>query len=325
MAKVLYRNLNHCGYQLNICTIGKEQYDKLSYYQKANFPDVEIIRVGVPLDAKRMYEQCLFTVNGYLYPPTRIDNRLFIANATKSMLKSRQNLVGVLSFVEANKTLNYTFGNQCELSTEAPYTFYQKLFIKFPNPVYCPIFSFLGYLFFENELNFTRVADDTFCLQLEKTPLVERLYELSHYRDIFDELEIPTSPNDPMLFDKNSLMDNAIITNMINSFNTFMVDLGENSTITLKKDYLQRSTVPGNFRTQIEPTSPLIIGYGKIGEYIVRENVDGIYTIYTSDAKYDNYLYSYLAREDIRVINAHRDTRRTYTLTEAFFLDIEVN
>jgi hypothetical protein len=217
------------------------------------------------------------------------------------MLKSRQNLIGVLSFIEANKTLNYTFGNQCELSTEAPYTFYQKLFIKFPNPVYCPIFSFLGYLFFENELNFTRIADDTFCLQLEKTPLVERLYELSNYRDIFDELNIPTSPNDPMLFDKNSLMDNTIITNMINSFNTFIVDLGENSTITLKKDYLQRSTVPGNFRTQTEPTSPLIIGYGKIGEYIVKENIDGIYTIYTSDAKYDNYLYS-----------------------EAFFLDIEV-
>jgi hypothetical protein len=260
-------------------------------------------------------------VNGYIYPTGSGGGNVYIPNATLSMLKSRQNTVGLITFNDIPGNIVKTPITSDMVFTDSPYTLYQRALIKFPNPVVKPVLILGGYLVFENPQYFYRISDDTYVLILEMLPFIERIYEMQRYRDIFKELQVPVSPNNPSVVDADTLRSDAVITRFLTLFNTFLVETNA-PVITTNKIYLQRSNVPESFLTQILPNRPLMAGYGKIVEYVYRQNPETMYTVYTKDSYYNNYLLSYLPAEDISIYNDHRDPRTTYYLSQGFFLDV---
>lgn len=153
-----YALANTTGYKFNITKIGYNNYDSLAYYNKENFPDVEVLRPGTSTDLTILDSKALLTVNGYVYNTTVIGGRLYIPNATKSMLKSRENNIGIFSFNSLPGVLTKTPITVEMITPEPPFTLYEKAIITFNTPVNFPIIVICGYIIFENPEIFYRVS-----------------------------------------------------------------------------------------------------------------------------------------------------------------------
>lgn len=316
-----YQLANTAGYKFNICKIGFNNYDELAYYHKDNFPDIEITRPNTFTEMSIIHNKSLVSINGYIYPTELINDRLFIANATKSMLKSRTNHIGMISFNKLDTPIIKKPININMVTSEAPFTLYEKAIITFDEEIQTPILMICGYMVFENPEFFYRVSDRSFALRLDRLNYIEKLYELNRCRDIFTELNIPTSINNPSVIDAGVARSDAAIISFLTSFNSFLVSLPITG-LDLNKIYLEHSNVPGNFRTEVEPTMPILVGYGKIGEYFKKKNNDTKWTVYLDDAYYNQHLISNGTFSDIQLYNDHRIPGSTYRLTQAYFLDM---
>jgi len=316
-----YSLANTSGYKFNITKIGFNNYDDLAYYNKENFPDIEITRPATDTDLKSLDSKALITVNGYVHNTTVIENRLYVANATKSMLRSRENNIGIFSFNSLPGVLTKTPITADMITPEAPFTLYEKAVITFNSPVNCPILVVCGYLIFENPEVFYRVSPNAYVLRMDKINYIEKLYELKRSRDIFTELDIPISPNNVSMIDANTVRSEVAITKFLTTFNSFLVDLPVNN-LSVDRVYLEHSNIPGNFRTELEPTLPIMVGYGKLAEYSKRKTTENKYTVYVNDAYYNKHLFSNTSYGNINVYNDHRQVGSTYALTQAFFLKV---
>ena len=316
-----YRLANNIGYKFDICKIGFNNYDELAYYHKENFPDVEVTRPNTTTDLALLHNKCLLTVNGFICPTQYSAGRLYIPNATKSLMKSRANHIGILSFNKLSSNLIKRPITETMVSSEAPFNLYEKAIITFDEDIQSPILIIAGYMVFENPEFFYRVSNRSFVLRLDRLNYIEKLYELQRSRNIFEELEIPTSINNDSLIDAGVARSNETITKFLSLFNSFLVDIPVDNLHT-NKIYLEHSNVPGNFRTEREPDMPILIGYGKIGEYYVKKNNDTKFTVYLNDAYYNQHLISNKSFTDIELYNDHRVVDDTYRLSQAFFLDI---
>lgn len=322
MPKVKYQLANAAGYKFNIVKIGQNQYDLLSYYHKENFPDVEITRPNIDTDLSLLDTRCLLTVNGYIYPTMYSNNRLYIPNATKSMIKSRCNNIGIISFNSLNRNIVKHSISVDMITAETHFSLYEKAILTFNREISNAILVIAGYPIFENPEYFYRVSNNSFVLRLDKLQYIEKLYELARYRDIFTELNVSVSRNNSSMINATLVRSDAIIMKFLTLFNSFLVEIPSN-TLTVNKIYLEHSNVPGNFRTEKEPTYPIVVGYGKFSEYVKRKNNDTKYTVYINDAYYNQHLVSNMNYNDIKVYNDHRYVGSTYRLTNAFFLDID--
>ena len=316
-----YQLANTAGYKFNITKIGSNSYDDLAYYNKESFPDVAITRPKSDTDLSLLHNKALLTVNGYVYPTSYDGTNLCIPNATKSMLKARSNHIGILSFNKLERNLTKHAITSDMVTTEPLTTLYEKTIITFPSEINYPILVICGYLVFENPEFFYRVSGNSFVLRLDRLNYIEKLYELNRCRDIFSELNIPTSINNPSVIDAQVARSDDAIKKFLTSFNSFVVDLPV-SNFSTKKIYLEHSSVPGNFRTEVAPVYPIIVGYGKIAEYIKRRNNDSKYTVYIADAYYNQHLFSSMSTNAINLYNDHRLVGSTYRLSSAFFLNM---
>ena len=318
---VSYKLATVAGYKSNIVKMGQESYDPLAYYYKGNFPDVELTRPNTDTDLKLLHNKTLITVNGFIYPTAYSDRRLYIPNATTSMLKSKLNSIGILSFNKHSKPLNKITITADMITPEAPTGLFEKAIITFDRPIGNAFLVLAGYMVFEQPEYFYRVSDRSFVVRLDKLNYIERLYELSYYRNIFDELGIEVSPNNPFVMDALVARSDPVITKLLTLFNTFLVEVPDAS-LTRRKIYLEHSHVPGNFRTELEPSLPLVSGYGKLSEYTVKKNNDTKYTVYINDGYMNKFLFSKLSTSEINIYNNHRVPGNPYELSPAFFLEL---
>ena len=316
-----YQLANVAGYKFNIVKIGYNVYDELAYYNKENFPDIEITRPNVPTNLADLHNKCLLSVNGYIYKTEYSNDRLFIPNATKSMIKSRDNNIGILSFNSLSSNLTKYNITIDMITPESPYTLYEKAIITFNEDIQTPILVMCGYLIFEDPEFFYRISNRSFVLRLDRLNFIEKLYELNRYRDIFTELNIPVSANNSNLIDANIVKSNVTVVNFLSTFNSFLVNIPVTN-FSIKKIYLEHSNVPGNFRTEIEPVYPIMVGYGKLAEYFKKKTTDNKYSVYINDAYYNQHLISNFSFNEINLYNDNRVVGDTYRLTQAYFLNL---
>lgn len=320
----LYQLGSTANYRYDICRMGFENYDAQALMYKKDFPDVIVTRPGTDTDLGELHRGCLMTINGYVYSTVWDNNKLYIPQATKSMLRSRANEKGIIDLSRLSSNITKTKITTEMLSADLNQSCYEKIFIKMPHEVQRPILIMSGYMIFEDPEFFYRVSSDTFALRLSRLDYVEKLYELFRYRNIFEELSVPVSPNNDTMIDGEFVRSDVVVKRFLSNHNSFLVDLNT-SNLSVKKVFLERSNIPGNFRTEIKPTMPLIVGYGKVSEYARRASNETKYTVTTQDAHYDNFLFSHQATRTIGEYNAHRLPGQTYRLTQGFFLDISVD
>lgn len=318
-----YQLASSANYKFGICKIGFNNYDPLAYYNKENFPDVEVTRPGTDTDLELLHNNYLMTVNGYIYSTEYIGGKLYIPNATLSMIRSRANAMGMINFTNLG-TISKVKITPDMITTDPVLPAYEKIMIAFPVEVKKPILIMAGYLVFENPEYFYRISDNMFVLRLDRLNYVERLYELNRYRDIFKELDVPVSNTNDSMVDGGVIRSEAVIKKFLSLHNSFLVNLDADN-LTVAKIYTDKTSVPLNFRTEYPPILPLIVGYGKVTEYFQERSTEGKHNVVTQDGYYNNHVFSAQSYRDIAVYNSHRLPGTTYRLSPGFFLDISVD
>lgn len=311
------------GYKSTLTVMGENVYDDEAYYNKQNFSDLEITRPNVQTELSLINTKCLITVNGYIHPTTYLNSRLYVPNGGKSLILSKENQLGILSFNELEEPLKNTPINADMISPDGTTPLYEKLIITFTKDIENCILVLAGYMVFEHPEIFYRVSGNSFALRLDRLNYIEKLYELRKQRKIFEELGIEEPTVNHNLLDSTVIRSDVTILSVMSLFNTFLVEVPCRS-LTTKPIYLEHSNIPGNFRTEIEPKDPIMVGYGKLTEYIKQKHIDNKYNVYTSDCHYDNYLFSKLPEGAVGLYNDHRVVGKTHRLTRAYFLRIEI-
>lgn len=319
-----YQLANTANYSFSIVKAGENVYDQAAYYYKEDFPDVELKRSKAVIDLEPLHSKFLITVNGFVHPTTYSDGRLYIRHATKSMLKSRSNAVGLLAIGKLTDTVTKTPITVDMISQESNLPPVEKVYITFPDYVMKPVLIMAGYMIFEDEEHFYRISDNTFALKLDRLQYIEKLFELNHYRDIFTELDIPVSNSNPTAFEAESAKSFETIAKFLSLHNSFVVDLHVEE-LSVRKVFLEHSTIPSTFWTEVKPTLPLLVGNGKMGEYSYRRGRGNKHTVFTQDTVYNNYLFSAQNASTVKMYNEHRRPGSTYKLSSGFFLEISVD
>lgn len=315
-----YQLANTANYRFNITKIGSHEYDPLAYFYKSDFPDVEVTRPGTDTDLERVHNTCLVTVNGYVHSTSYGEARLYIPQATASMLRSRANINGLIDFSAMTTALIKTPITPAMVSEDLNTAAYDKVFIAFAEPVTQPLLVLAGYIIPYDEECFYRVSDNVFALRLSKLNYMERLYELSRYRDIFKELNVQVSPLNPQMVDAQEVRSLEVIRRLLSLHNSFLVDLSVEN-LTIKRSYPEHSRIPGTFIVQGRPRLPLFTGYGKVTEYSVQHSGENRYNVYAQDCHYNNHLISHMSPAQCKVYNDSRVPGQTHGLAQAFFLD----
>lgn len=325
VSPITYQLASGANYRFDICKMGRHEYDQLAYYFKENFPDVKVTRKQASMDADRLEAQFLWTVNGYVYNTVRDGDDLYIPGAVDGMLRSRCNKVGMLNLSGLGERIKKLSITAEQVNTDVNISAYEKVFISFDTPVVSPILVMAGYLIFESPEFFYRISDSTFVLHLHRLNYMEKLYELTKYRDIFRDLGVPVSPNNESQVNTEDVRSTETIKKFLSLANSFVVDTGSPNGLKLDKLYLEHSSVPGSFFTHKLPLLPMFVGYGKLTEYHKSRVNDRRWVVYSQDSVYHNYLFSAINHHLIKTYNAHRTPHATYRLSNAFFLDIQPN
>lgn len=316
-----YQLATAANYRFEIVKMGQYNYDPVAYYYKEDFPDVKVTRPGTDTDLELIHNNYLVTVNGYVHNTAFSNGDLFIPKATISMLKSRSNVIGILSMSELSTNITKTKITEDMVSFETNIPPVEKVILNFPEEIIRPVLIMSGYMIFENPEFFYRTSDRAFVVRLDRLNYIEKLYELQRQRDIFYELGIPVSPNNPSMIDGSIAKSDIAIKKFMSSYNSFIVDLNINDLET-QKVYLEHSNIPGTFRTEVYPNLPMFVGYGKIGEYNSKRQVEGKHIVIGHDCYYNNHIFSYQNQATIDIYNDHRKPGDTYRLSQAFFLNV---
>lgn len=319
-----YRLLSRAGYKFNLARIG----DPLptSTTNKLDYPDILIERPGTPTDYELIHEQSLITINGLVYNThyDELEDKLYVPNATENMIISRNNNLGIISFVGHHSPIGKIPITEDMLYGQHNTPLRDKCYIDLSNDQGTGIGNhFLvlaGYLIFEEEDLLYRVSPDQVVVKLNRLGLRRKILELAKYTDILSKLGLPNHTNSKNLIDDDDI-DDEVIKKLLTLPNSFIVTF-YGSRISTHKRYLEYSNIPGTFRTETRPWLPLIIGDGKIAEYAHTKGAGEKYNVTVADTVYHNYIYGYHTDSEISKFNNSRDPNKNYFLTRAYFLDI---
>jgi len=318
-----YLNAFYSGYTADIDNLRSERPEG-SLSIKTLYPDVRLRTKKGLDDASTLHKKALISVNGIIHRTSVKDNKLYIMNATRMMLRSGKNHIGIhllRSFTD-DLDISHIRLREEDIVHDDHHPLYRKLYIKLPYIIQQPILIFLGYMILPDENHFYRVNDTTYCLEVDKMMYMQRLNELSSYMDIYQDLNVQVSPyNNSVVSVEEATSDTTILRALLHD-NTFIIDT-RYSAITATRIYLERSTIPSLFRTSQNPSYGLTGGYGKFIEYIYVRGYDGIYSVYTEDHVFDHYLMSKRDLRDIELYNAHREVGSTYYLIPGSFIKLE--
>lgn len=294
-------------YKINVAMIGRHPYDPKTIINKEKFRDAEVTRPSIETDLEMLHTRCLMTVNGYIHPTVWTDNRLFIKEATPSMLKTGMNHVGLLSFYGLGKNIEKLHIKKEMISgslssTNEDYQYYNKMIITFDQKVDGNFLVFCGTIITEQEGVLERLDDNKFILYLAGTDFIGRIMNLIEFYDLYEELDLPVSPNNDSGVLVSDLISNETIIKLMERFNTFLCNFPEHK-IKYDRLYLKYSNIPNQFRLQdvyITPTNhreapswPMLGKAGKLIEYKAKRLTTEETVLYTLDGYLDNLTSSH--------------------------------
>ncbi len=260
--KVFYSDGPRHGYSIGVAAPGHPVDSNFSELLKT---ELVISRPGIlPRD---LHEYCLITVNGFLYQTDYDTNYLYVPEAGKSLLKSRQNTCGIASFERIGKVTKKQITAADVSLVESTVPMSQRVLIKTP-PEFrgkALMLSVGGYLVTPHENVFKQISDDVWILHTEKLDIVSRYFESRNYVD-YDSLGLTEFPKD---MDKVSLIElesNEVTMKYLTHPQSFFISVDTPKLVTVKH-FLRHSNLPNYYKTVANPTCPLFLGRGRQADY----------------------------------------------------------
>ena len=176
-----------------------------------------------------------------------------------------------------------------------------------------------GYLLFVDNKSFFQINDDTFALNFNEMPLLERYFESNPYLNL-KHLGLPESSDNISLVNVQEFFSDEVLTKYLTLSQTFFVVLDSPSIFT-NKIYLRPSNLPGMFTAYKEPKYPFFVNNGRIAEYW-KIFEDGHWTVNVQDSYLKNNVFSSKPESELVNVSDNNIPLRPYYNSRGFLLEI---
>lgn len=285
--------------------------------------DVVLTRPAYNTDMSLIHSHTLVTVNGYVHETdaTVEGDKAYIYEAGKTLRKSRNNNIGIMSFLDVSRLTKTHLTTEQIYAQEPDGQLYERTYINsgvdLNNKAYFLVLG--GYLIFPDENVLWKVNDTTVALNFNMISYIERIYESNMVLNL-DHLELETIPGEPNIFNIEQLKSNDVLRKYMLAKNTFLVTLDVNH-LTYNKIYLRHSNLPGVFTAYENPRYPLVVNYGRIAEYwAVKEDNQWLVTV--NDSFLKQFILDYYSNPQLTLINDHLVPMKPNQHSRGYLLEI---
>ena len=292
----------------------------------ANLPlsektSLRLSRPNPSTDMKVFFDHCLVSINGFFHKTDTDNEYAYALNASESLFKSKQNQIGILSFFNIGKIEQVSITLDMISKQSNSVGMKNKTFVKLNKDITNKTVMLIlgGYLIFVDNKSFFQVNDDTFAINFNELPMLERYFESNPYLNL-KHLGLPESSDNVSLINVPEFFSDEVLTKYLTLNQTFFVILDSPSLFT-NKIYLRPSNLPGMFTAYKEPKYPLFVNNGRIAEYW-KTFEDGHWTVNVQDSYLKNSVFSSKPESELVNVSNNNIPLRTYYNSRGFLLEI---
>ena len=317
MKYIVYNDAVRGGYSYRLC---KRGFIYPSDYPKDDFMDLELHRVEYPTDLRLLHTHCLVSVNGLFHMTDTDGDKAYIVDGGKSIRKKAVGHVGITSFYDIGKLSKvkilpdqiYAPDSQ-PLKEQVGFTINESTEGK-------SFFLILGgYLVLPQEGVFWKNGDNSFRLNMERLPYLERLLESQNFMSL-EDLKLTESVLNETNLNVDEIWSDDVLKRYFSLSQSYLV-IADTDNLFWNKIMLRQALMPGMFSAYQDPTYPLIMGHGRLAEYWkVFEDTQWAVTVV--DSWYRNYIFNRSQPEDLKNITSQLAMDRPFFYSQGELLEI---
>lgn len=315
---IQYTDAYRVGYSVNR---GKAGMNLPSGYPTMDLPDLILTRPGYGTDMSLLHTYCLTSVNGFFHNTDSDGTNTWVIDGGKSVQTLNQGHVGLTSFMDIGKLTKL----KIDLSTVVPAVDQTALKdgLTFSVPQSTDGKSFFlvlgGYLVMPKDGVFFQTGDNSYRLNLQALPYLERIMESNLSMDL-SGLGLATSELNPTLVNIDQVFSDTVVKNYLGLSQTFFV-IVDRAELFTNPVMIRPMKVPGVFTSYQEPTLPLVVGYGRTAEYWkVDEGEDWAVTIIDNFLR--RYVFDLQQQSDLVNVTNALESQQPYFLSQGLLLEL---
>lgn len=318
---VIWMDGFRAGYQIDLA---HPTIDFSVDLDRSDKTDIRITKEGV--DPKRLFDECIFTVNGLIHKSNFIGDAVHLMDGGRTNRVSNKNQLGILYFGNIGtvkevpiKEENVSAGLRGQPLKEAVFLDINKEVGDLTNK--SVLLSIGGYLLIPEEDYFYRVGDGVYKLEFRNQPWLQRYYD-SKKRTCMACLDkhLSKSTVNPSQVSIEEFYSDEVITAMMTQLNSFFIVI-DSPNLNFEKEYLEFGEMPGHYVSYEEPKLPLVTDLGVLSEYWYKKEYDR-YSLSTIDTLNPNYLFETTDWKTGNSVDDSKVTSDPYNFTKGFMLRI---
>ena len=223
---------NKVGYKFEFCKAGY-MYDP---DENSDFlTDIRINRPGYDTDISLLHKYCLVTVNGYIHNTDTDGVYAYAYEAGKTMKIAKDNRFGILSFLDVGELDKIVIKQEDILPARVDGVLREKIIFKIDDDIEDNAFmlSLGGYLVLPQEDVFWKQGTNTYMLDINRLPYIERILESKEFIDI-SGLGIRTSTIGDDTVEVDNLYSDEVIRNYMTMSQSFFIRIKTDNISTVK-------------------------------------------------------------------------------------------
>jgi hypothetical protein len=313
-----YSDAIRVGYHVETGLLGQELPDNYPQFARE---DLVVTRPRYKTDMQVVYDHALVSVNGYFHRTDCDGENLYVLQGGKSMQRSKDNHLGILSFLDIGKIKIVPIDQESIIPVNSGTALKDSLRFTINEDLTgksC-ILVLGGYLVFPQDNVFYRTSDNGFNLDIKLLPYLERIFESNLYLDL-SPLELNRINQDDSGYDVQELYSDSVIKKYMTMSQSFMVII-DVPHLTTNKIHVRHSSVPGMFTCYQDPVYPLVVNHGRCAEYW-KVLEDGVWSLSVHDSFLRNYVISNQKAYDLHRVTDNLLATKPFYHSRGFLLEI---
>lgn len=284
-----YSDAIRVGYKVNLGKIGMNLPEN---YPDDDKHDLEITRPKYQTNIELLHTHCLISVNGYYHRTETNGVKTYVAKGGDTMRHSHNNHIGIWNFYDIGKLKQVPLKPEHIIPAVTGTKLREKILFTTEEPLEgkSVILILGGYIVLPQSEVFWLNGDQSFVLDINRIPYVQRIFESSKGLDL-SELNLSSKEINP---DHGFLVDEMFSDETIRRYMTlsqsFLVVI-DTPKISYSSIPIRHSSLPGMFTAYQDPSYPLIVNYGKVAEYW-KTMEDGVWSVTVQDSFLRNHVYN---------------------------------
>ena len=269
---------------------------------------------------QRFHDYCLVTINGFFHQMETDGKYSYIPHGNQSAIMSKDSQMGFLNFETIGKVKTVQITEQMVYKQNADSFLSKRAFIKLPEDTTGKTVLLVvgGYLYLPDGQTFTKAGNETYCVDFNHVPLLERYFESANYLDM-GALNLQKNIKFPNQINISDFLSDAKFTKYLTLPQSFFVII-DTPEITFERHFLQKNSFVGRYVSPTEPKSILMTGLGKVSEYW-KEYGDNQWVLNVGQAYDMEYVAHTVLPGEISYMTDNTVPAHRYYLSQAYMLD----